>query len=158
LERSDNSLRIGEFANVLKAKRQNMKRIYAPSRYAIRAAIAASLSICGAKLPSTASQLKMSARSLQRRIAEIGSTYSELVDEVRLDTACHLLAQSDERVADIAARLGFAGASGFSRTFLRLTKIRPAVYRRQHCVRNRSVGGSRRSRKASAKRPAPAPE
>src|SRR5687768_9951324 len=108
-----------------------MKRVCTPSRYAVRTAIVASLPQGGATLPRAARQLGISVRSLQRRIAEMGTSYSELVAEVRIDTACHLLTESDERVADIAARLGFAGPSSFSRTFARLMKIQPAVYRRQ---------------------------
>jgi AraC-like DNA-binding protein len=73
----------------------------------------------------------MSARSLQRHLAAIGTSYSEIVAEVRLETACHLLVESDERLSDIALRLGYAGPSSFSRTFVRLMKIQPIIYRRQ---------------------------
>src|SRR5580765_7109874 len=92
-------------AEAPKAQRPTMKRISTPSRYAVQAAIAASLRQGGATLPRAARQLGISRRSLQRRIAEMGTSYSELVAEVRIDTACHLLAESDERIADIAARL-----------------------------------------------------
>ncbi len=71
-------------------------------------------------------------RSLQRRLAEIGTSYSEIVAEVRLDTACRLLAESSERISQIALRLGYAGPSSFSRTFMRMMKTQPATYRRQH--------------------------
>ena len=76
----------------------------------------------------------------------MGTSYSELVAEVRIDTACHLLAESDERIVDIAALLGFAGASSFSRTFVRLMKIQPAVsgYRSRA-----SIGSIRGSPRAS---------
>ena len=117
-----------------------MKRVCTPSRYSVRAAIAASLRQGGATLPRAARLLGISTRSLQRRIADMGTSYSELVAEVRIDTACHLLAESDERVADIAARLGFAGASSFSRTFMRLMRIQPAVYRRQQSARTSGMG------------------
>jgi transcriptional regulator GlxA family with amidase domain len=112
-----------------------MKRVLTPSRYAVRAAIAASVRRGGAMLPQTACRLGISARSLQRRLAEMGTSHAELVEEVRLDTACHLLAESDEHIANIAARLGFAGASSFSRSFVRLMKVQPVVYRRQHSAR-----------------------
>ncbi|OSI23403.1 MULTISPECIES: helix-turn-helix domain-containing protein [Bradyrhizobium] len=108
-----------------------MKRVWTPSRYAVRGAIAASLRESGSTLPHTARRLGISTRSLQRRLAEMGTNYAELVAEVRLDTACHLLVESDERIADIAARLGFAGASSFSRSFVRWMKIQPVAYRRQ---------------------------
>jgi AraC-like DNA-binding protein len=129
-----------------------MKRVRTPSRYAVRAAIAASLRHGGATLPRAARQLGISSRSLQRRIAEMGTSYSELVAEVRIDTACHLLAESDERIADIAARLGFAGASSFSRTFVRLMKIQPAVYRRQQSAHASGMEYRHLARKPTGRR------
>ena len=130
-----------------------MKRVCTPSRYAIRAAIATSLRQGGATLPRAARQLGISSRSLQRRIAEMGTSYSELVAEVRIDTACHLLAESDERIVDIAALLGFAGASSFSRTFVRLMRIQPVVYRRQQSARQGGVTHRRPARKPAGRRP-----
>lgn len=135
-----------------------MKRVCTPSLYAVRAAIVASLRQGGATLPRAARQLGISARSLQRRIAEMGTSYSELVAEVRIDTACHLLAETDERVADIAARLGFAAPSSFSRTFVRLMQIRPAVYRRQQSARKNGTGLRHPVRKPAGRRPSLIPE
>jgi len=112
-----------------------MKRVRAPSRYSVRAAITVSMRDGQANLQHSARQLGISVRSLQRRLSEMGTSYSELVAEVRVDVACHLLTDSDEPIADIAARLGFAGASGFSRTFLRLMNIQPSVYRRRQSGR-----------------------
>ncbi|MCR4524684.1 helix-turn-helix transcriptional regulator [Bosea sp. 47.2.35] len=108
-----------------------MKLIDMPSREAVQTVIAASLQHDGASLQETARQLRVSARSLQRHLAEMGTSYSELVAQVRLDTACRLLTQSSERISQIAMRLGYAGPSSFSRTFMRLMKIQPATYRRQ---------------------------
>ncbi|WP_256472342.1 AraC family transcriptional regulator [Bradyrhizobium sp. 48] len=76
----------------------------------------------------------MSPRSLQRHLAGMGTSYSDMVAEVRLDTACYLLLESNERISEIALRLGYAGASGFSRVFMRLTKMQPVIYRRQRTV------------------------
>ena len=108
-----------------------MKPVLMPSRYAVRAAIAASLRHGGVSLRHTANQLGVSARSLQRHLGEMGTSYSEMVAEVRLDAACHLLVASNARISDIALRLGYAGPSSFSRTFMRLMKIQPVIYRRQ---------------------------
>lgn len=135
-----------------------MKRVRTPSRYAVRAAIAASLRQGGATLPRAARQLGISVRSLQRRIADMGTSYSELVAEVRLDTACHLLAESDEPIAGIAARLGFAGASSFCRTFVRLMKIQPLLYRRQQSARTSGTGYRPPVRKSAGRRPSFTPE
>jgi len=108
-----------------------MKPVRLPPRYAVRAAIAASLRHGNASVQNTARRLGVSVRSLQRHLAEIGTSYSEMVAEVRLYTACHLLVESNEPLSDIASRLGYAGPSSFSRTFMRLMKIQPIIYRRQ---------------------------
>ncbi|WP_131867225.1 MULTISPECIES: helix-turn-helix transcriptional regulator [unclassified Bradyrhizobium] len=143
---------IGEYVGRAEVLRRIMKRVSTPSRYAVRAAIAASLRQDRAVLPQTAHRLGISARSLQRRLAEMGTTYAELVAEVRLDTACHLLAESDENIADIAARLGFAGASSFSRNFARLMKIQPIAYRRQQSNRTNGSKCGPFARKPAGKR------
>ncbi|WP_170978676.1 helix-turn-helix domain-containing protein [Afipia massiliensis] len=118
-----------------------MKPVHAPTLYSVRAAIAASLYHGDAAIQRTALQLGLSPRSLQRHLAGMGTSYSDMVAEVRLDTACHLLLQSNERISEIALRLGYAGASSFSRVFMRLTKIQPGIYRRL-----RTVQGNNRSR------------
>jgi AraC-like DNA-binding protein len=64
----------------------------------------------------------------------MGTSYSDMVAEVRLDTACHLLLESNERISEIALRLGYAGTSSFSRVFKRLMKIQPVIFRRQRAV------------------------
>lgn len=108
-----------------------MKPVKMPSREAVQAVIAASLQQHGASLHDAARELRVSARSLQRHLAEMGTSYSELVAQVRLDTACRLLAESSERMSQIAMRLGYAGPSSFSRIFMRMMKVQPATYRRQ---------------------------
>jgi len=115
-----------------------MKRVGSPTRHSVRAAIAVSMRHGGANLQRTARQLGVSGRSLQRRLADMGTSYSELVAEVRLDTACELLVQSDKRICDIAVRLGFSSASSFNRTFMRLMKIQPGAYRRQQSEQSKA--------------------
>jgi AraC-like DNA-binding protein len=88
----------------------------------------------------------MSPRSLQRHLAGMGTSYSEMIAEVRLDTACHLLLESNERISEIALRLGYAGPSSFSRVFMRLTKIQPVIYRRQRAVQGNDGSRLRKER------------
>ena len=111
-----------------------MKPVQAPSLYSVRAAIAASLHYGDAALQRAALQLGMSPRSLQRHLAWMGASYSDMVAEVRLDIACHLLLESNKRISEIALRLGYAGTSSFSRAFMRLTKMPPVIYRRKLTV------------------------
>ena len=127
-----------------------MKRVGSATRYSVRAAIAVSMRHGGPKLQRAARQLGVSGRSLQRRLADMGTSYSELVAEVRLDTACQLLVDSDERICDIAMRLGFSSASSFNRTFMRLMKIQPGAYRRLQSEQSKArQSGSHRKTPAS---------
>jgi AraC-like DNA-binding protein len=71
-----------------------------------------------------------STRTLQRRLAESGLTYSGLVAAGRLRLARTWLAESDLPVAEIAASLGYNEASNFARAFRRQTGLSPAAYRR----------------------------
>lgn len=58
-----------------------------------------------------------------------------MLAEVRLDMACRLLVDSSKRLSVIARFLGYSNASSFSRTFVRLMKVQPIVYRRQQLAR-----------------------
>jgi transcriptional regulator GlxA family with amidase domain len=49
----------------------------------------------------------------------------------RLEQAAHLLISGDERLADIAARVGYVSEFALSRAFKRRYGLSPAVYRRQ---------------------------
>ena len=71
----------------------------------------------------------MSERTLQRRLAQSGSTYSEIVQEARFSIASDLLADSDLNIADIAFAAGYENAPHFSRAFKRLTGMTPREYR-----------------------------
>jgi AraC-like DNA-binding protein len=69
--------------------------------------IAAHLADDGLSLAAVARTLALSPRSLQRRLAEEGTSWRDLVDGVRRDRATALLGQGLSRKA-VAARLGFA--------------------------------------------------
>lgn len=71
----------------------------------------------------------MSERTLQRRLAQSGSTYSEIVQETRFSIASDLLTDSDLNIADIALAAGYENAPHFSRAFKRLMGMTPRDYR-----------------------------
>jgi AraC-like DNA-binding protein len=71
----------------------------------------------------------MSERSLQRRLAQSGSTYSQIVQDARFSIASDLLADSDLNIADIAFAAGYDNAPHFSRAFKRLAGMTPRDYR-----------------------------
>lgn len=71
----------------------------------------------------------MSERTLKRRIAEHGTTYRALVDEVRRERATTLLAQPKLTVEQVATRLGYTDPAAFHRAFQRWYGTTPGLYR-----------------------------
>ena len=80
---------------------------------------------------AVAAAMKMSARTLQRRLEDEGVRFSALVDDVRERIARRLLRAPDLALGEIAARLGFADLATFSRAFKRWTGVPPGAFRRQ---------------------------
>jgi AraC-like DNA-binding protein len=91
--------------------------------------IAASIKGGDATLPAVANRLAISRRSLQRQLALLGITYSELIDEVRQKMAKSLLATTNRSIAEIGAMLGYRDPSSFSRAFMRWSSMSPSDYR-----------------------------
>lgn len=76
-----------------------------------------------------AKQLSMSARTLKRRLAAEGTSYSELLEAERKDRAEHLLAHTALSVKEISAALGYADTAAFSHAFARWTGKSPSERR-----------------------------
>lgn len=81
-------------------------------------------------LSYVAGRLGMSSRTLQRRLAEAGLAYQDLVSEARQKLAEQLLARTDYALAEVAFLAGFADQSSFTRAFRRWSGQTPATYRR----------------------------
>ncbi|MGI9510593.1 MAG: AraC family transcriptional regulator ligand-binding domain-containing protein [Geminicoccaceae bacterium] len=81
-------------------------------------------------ISAVARSMRSSVRSLQRRLAEQGIIYSDLVAEVRHDLAMALLAEPSNSQLDVAFSVGYAEAASFSRAFKQWTGMTPRVYRR----------------------------
>jgi AraC-like DNA-binding protein len=71
-----------------------------------------------------------SPRTLQRQLAENGTTFQKLRDQVRADLALKYLRQSTLRFAEISEILGFAEPSVFTRSFRRWHGCTPREARR----------------------------
>ena len=80
----------------------------------------------------TAAVCDASKRSLQRKLTESGTCYSEVLDQVRFHEASRLLQDSAMKVADVSHRLGYSDPTHFSRAFRRIAGVNPQVYRRQY--------------------------
>lgn len=96
---------------------------------AVRACIAAQLMHDAARLPEVAAALGMAARTLQRRLAESGASFSALLDEVRRERVQHYLRDASLSLTDIAFLLGFAEQSNFNHAFRSWFGSTPAAWR-----------------------------
>lgn len=63
---------------------------------------------------SVARSLDMSVRTLQRRLADCGTSFRDVVEAARMGEAVHLLADTTVPLATLAERLGYAEPSAFS--------------------------------------------
>lgn len=68
--------------------------------------------------------------TLQRRLAEAGVTFSDVVEKVRRDLAVLYLAQPHLQLSEIALALGYSELSAFTRAFTRWYGQSPAKLRR----------------------------
>jgi len=87
-------------------------------------------------LAQVAAALNVSPRTLKRRLAAHGVSFTELLAEARRDAAVRLLSASSLSVDAIAQRLGYSTAPNFIRAFRRWTGRTPSAFRRTP----RSVG------------------
>ena len=74
--------------------------------------------------------LLMHRRTLNRRLKAEGTTFQKLLDEIRFEAACQLLDVAHIPITEIAASLGYAETSAFSRAFRRWSGATPVERRR----------------------------
>ncbi len=74
----------------------------------------------------------VSPRTLKRRLAEQGTSYQRLLDELRRDRALKLLEVEANSVEQIAEQLGYSDAANFNRAFRRWLGHSPSAWRDQH--------------------------
>ena len=77
-----------------------------------------------------AEKLHMSPRSLQRRLHSEGTSFAELLSELRRDLALRYLRDQRIAIAEVGFLLGFLDVSAFHRAFKRWTGSTPAEYQR----------------------------
>ncbi len=77
-----------------------------------------------------AQRLCLSERTLRRRLQDHGTSYRDLLDEVRLQLAVQMLQGSHQSVNEIAYDLGYDDPSNFGRAFRRWTGKAPGSFRR----------------------------
>ena len=77
-----------------------------------------------------AERLRISSRTLRRRLEQEGTSFRELIDELRAHAAIKYVRDTDLTIEDIAFALGFSDAAAFRHAFRRWTKGAPHEYRR----------------------------
>lgn len=78
-----------------------------------------------------AKELNTSASTLRRRLAEQGTTFRDVLDEVRRDAALTRITDRRVDVGELAFSVGFSSPSAFARAFRRWTGTAPLAYREQ---------------------------
>ena len=86
--------------------------------------------------------LNVSARTLQRKLGESGTTYKEILDETRRVLALAYLSSPGRSVSDVTYLLGFAAGSSFTRAFRRWTGQSPSGWRAVANAASPSAGGA----------------
>jgi len=131
LSRSEsNSVLLGALTTQIDQLKQRMtvKRTYVDRvRAELRDATVAQFP----EMAQVAQALGMSERSLRRRLADEGTSFTELLERHKIDQARELLLRAGSTVKTVAYELGFDTPSGFHRAFRRWTGQSPAQFRRE---------------------------
>jgi AraC-like DNA-binding protein len=81
-------------------------------------------------LELVADRLAMSPRNLQLKLKEEGTSYQQLLDDMRKEMALSYLRKGNMSKSDIAFLLGFSGLSTFSHSFKKWTGYSPSAWLR----------------------------
>ena len=80
-------------------------------------------------ISTVAEAMRLSERTLQRRLEALDTNFSEVVDTVRAELSWHHLTSSKLRIFQIADMLGYQTQSAFSRAFHRWHGLSPRAAR-----------------------------
>jgi transcriptional regulator GlxA family with amidase domain len=78
-----------------------------------------------------AADLRLSPRTLQRRLQTLRTSFQNELDHVRVEVAQRLLGQTELGIKEIAFEVGCASASHFSELFARVAGVLPSEWRGQ---------------------------
>ena len=81
------------------------------------------------RIESIGRQFGMSARTLQRRLADEGISYQKMLDDARKAAAGRYLAESTLAIGEIAYLLGYSESAPFHRAFKRWYGVTPEAFR-----------------------------
>jgi AraC-like DNA-binding protein len=78
-------------------------------------------------------------RTLDRRLHDQGANFQHILVEIRFETACQLLDNTQLPLTDIAASLGYSESSAFTHAFRRWCGVAPSLRRRTESRRRLSA-------------------
>ena len=96
---------------------------------ALRGALCAGLLRKDVSGDDAARHLHLHRRTLNRRLKEAGTTFRQVLDQVRFELAREMLSDPGLHIAEIAARLGYRMPSSFTRAFRRWSGSSPDHWR-----------------------------
>jgi AraC-like DNA-binding protein len=99
-----------------------------------RQAIIAILHLGEPALDEVAQTLGLSDWALQRKLRDYGLSFTQLVDQIRRDSAMSHLKQQNLSITQLASLLGYSETSAFSRAFKRWFGLSPKQWRRAEDV------------------------
>ncbi|GAB3309627.1 AraC family transcriptional regulator [Haliea atlantica] len=82
------------------------------------------------ELADVAARLDLHPQTLRRRLAAEGTTFKDIKNQLRRDTALHFLGKQGLSIEEIAHRAGFSESSAFIRAFKGWTGVTPYSYRK----------------------------
>ncbi len=82
------------------------------------------------ELVEVAAALDVHPQTLRRRLAAEGTTFKDIKNQVRRDTALHFLGKQGLSIEEISHRAGFSESSAFIRAFKGWTGVTPYTYRK----------------------------
>ena len=90
------------------------------------------LSRGGATLDAAAGAVGLSPKTLERRLARHGTSFTKLLDTLRADLVRQYLADTDFRLEQVAYLAGYSEPAALVRAFRRWTGTTPAAFRASH--------------------------
>ena len=83
-------------------------------------------------LPDVADRLYTTPRTLRRKLAEQGTSYQQILNDVRKSLAIKFLRETRLSLDEIAERVGFSDSRNFRQAFKKWTDTTPSSHRARH--------------------------
>jgi AraC-like DNA-binding protein len=95
----------------------------------VHAAVVRRLSQGQVRLASVAEELKLTPRTLQRKLSDAGASFQQVLDQARFALARNYLRQPGLSLVDIAFLLGYQEQSAFNHAFREWSGMNPGAWR-----------------------------